>query len=128
MDHLSELESESLYIIREAHARHRRLADPWSMGKDSTARLWMCRTATRGKIPFPVIHVDTGYKFDEMYAFRDGLAKEWGLDLIVRRNERAIAAGMGPSRFSKLDCCNALKTQTLKDAIEELNLDAVVLG
>src|SRR5688572_25570190 len=128
MDHLSELESESIYVIREAHARHRRLAVLWSMGKDSTALLWMCRKAFLGRIPFPVIHVDTGYKFDEMYAFRDRLAREWDLALIVRRNERAIAAGMGPDRFSKLDCCNALKTQTLKDAIDELNLDAVLLG
>ena len=128
MDVVSQLESESLYVIREARARYRRLAVLWSMGKDSTALLWMCRKAFLGRIPFPVIHIDTGYKFEQMYAFRDRLAAEWGLDLIVRRNEAAIAGGMSPTRHTRLECCDALKTQTLARAVEELHLDAVLLG
>jgi len=126
MDHLSELESKSIYIVREAHSRFKRLGMLWSMGKDSTALLWICRKAFYGKIPFPIIHIDTGYKFKEMYAFRDRLATEWGLDLRVARNEAAIAAGMGPT--SKIDCCNALKTQALKDFLAENRLDAILLA
>lgn len=126
MDHLSELESKSLYIVREAYSRFKKLGMLWSMGKDSTALLWICRKAFYGKIPFPIIHIDTGYKFKEMYAFRDELAKEWGLDLRVARNEAAIAAGMGPT--SKIECCNALKTQALKDFLAENGLEAILLA
>jgi sulfate adenylyltransferase subunit 2 len=128
MDYLSELESESIYIIREAYHRYRRLGLLWSMGKDSTTLLWLCRKAFLGRVPFPVLHIDTSYKFEEMYRFRDRLAAEWKLDLLVRRNERALAAGMCPDRFGTLECCNALKTTTLKEAIAELALDAVLLG
>ncbi|MHB0939397.1 MAG: sulfate adenylyltransferase subunit CysD [Armatimonadota bacterium] len=128
MDHLSELESKSIYIVREAYSRFKQLGMLWSMGKDSTALLWICRKAFYGKIPFPIIHIDTGYKFKEMYAFRDGLAKEWGLDLHVARNEAAIAGGMGPHQGSKIDCCNALKTQALKDFLAGSGLQAILLA
>ena len=128
MDPLDELESDSLYVIREAYARHPRPAVLWSMGKDSTALLWMCRKAFLGRVPFPVVHIDTGYKFPEMYAFRDRLATEWGLDLVVRRNEPALAAGMSPARFGTLACCSALKTEALAQAVRDLRLDAVLLG
>jgi len=128
MDHLSELESKSIYIVREAHSRFKRLGMLWSMGKDSTALLWICRKAFYGKIPFPIIHIDTGYKFKEMYVFRDRLAKEWGLDLHVARNEAAIAGGMGPHQGSKIDCCNALKTQALKDFLAKNRLEAILLA
>lgn len=128
MDHLAELESRSIYIVREAYSRFRNIGMLWSMGKDSTALLWICRKAFYGNIPFPIIHIDTGYKFKEMYTFRDQLAKEWGLDLRVARNEEAIAAGMGPTVGSKLDCCNLLKTQALKDFLAELKLSAILLA
>ena len=128
MDYLSELESESLYILREARHRYPRLALLWSMGKDSTTLLWLCRKAFLGRVPFPVVHIDTSYKFPEMYAFRDRLAREWGLDLVVHRNEEALAAGMAPERFGTLACCGALKTEALKQAVARLNLDALILG
>lgn len=128
MDHLAELESKTIYVVREAYSRFPRLGMLWSIGKDSTSLLWMIRKAFFGEIPFPIIHIDTGYKFKEIYEFRDRYAKEWGLDLKIARNEKAIAAGMGPGKGSKLDCCHALKTQALKDFIAEERLDAILLG
>lgn len=128
MDYLSELESKSIYIVREAYSRFKDIALLWSMGKDSTAMLWICRKAFYGEIPFPVIHIDTGYKFKEMYDFRDQLAKEWNLNLIVARNEKALAEGMGPGGASKIECCNALKTQALKDEIAKREFKALLLA
>lgn len=128
MDRLSELESRTIYIVREAHARFRRLAMLWSIGKDSTSLLWMVRKAFFAQIPFPIIHIDTGYKFKEIYEFRDRYAKGWNLNLVVARNDEAIARGMGPHTGSKLECCHVLKTHPLKEIIHRLNLEAVLLG
>ena len=128
MEYLDELESKSIYIIREAYWRFKRIGMLWSIGKDSTTLLWLCRKAFLGHVPFPVIHIDTSYKFPEIYRFRDQYAKEWGLDLIVGRNEEALAGGMGPTKGSKLDCCTALKTEALKQVIRDHRLDAVLLG
>jgi len=128
MDRMSQLESRSIYIIREAYARFPKIAMLWSIGKDSTALLWVVRKAFFGKIPFPVVHIDTSYKFKEIYEFRDKYAKEWDFDLIVARNEKAIAEGMGPNEGKKLDCCNLLKTQPLKDVIHAEGIDAALLA
>ena len=94
MDRLDELESQSIYIIREAHYHYKNLAVLWSIGKDSTTLVWLCRKAFFGKIPFPALHIDTSYKFPKMYKFRDEYSKIWGMNLFVSRNEEAIAAGM----------------------------------
>lgn len=75
MDHMKLLENESLYIIREAFSRCRNSGMLWSIGKDSTTLLWLIRKAFYGKIPFPIIHIDTGFKFKEIYEFRDYYAK-----------------------------------------------------
>lgn len=83
MDRLTRLENDAVYIIREAYARSRRTAILWSMGKDSTVLLWLCMKAFLGRIPVPVVHIDTGYKFPQMYAYRDRWAEEWGLDVRV---------------------------------------------
>src|SRR5512137_1097573 len=114
MDHLTELENKSIFIIREAYYRFKDIAMLWSVGKDSTTLLWLVRKAFFGRIPFPVIHIDTGYKFPEMYEFRDRLAKEWGFELIVGKNEEKLKAGMGPETGMKLECCTELKTNALK--------------
>lgn len=83
MDHLDALEAESIYILREAFAKLEPLAMLWSLGKDSNVVLWLTRKAFFGHVPFPVMHVDTGKKFPEMYAFRERYSKEWNLRLLV---------------------------------------------
>lgn len=126
MDYLSELESRSIYIIREAYKQFHKIAVLWSIGKDSSALLWLCRKAFFGKIPFPIIHIDTGYKFPEMIKWRDTYAKKWNLNLIVGRNEKAIQKGITPE--NKLACCTALKTDALKQTIAKHNFKALLLG
>lgn len=80
--HLKELEAQTIYILREAYNRVQPLGMLWSIGKDSTALLWMVRKAFFGKVPFPVILLDTGMEMDEVYDFRDKLVKDWDLDCI----------------------------------------------
>jgi len=126
MDRLDELESRSIYVIREAQANFHKLALLWSIGKDSTALLWLARKAFFGQLPFPVMHIDTGYKFPEIYEFRERYVEEWGLRLVVGKNEQALADGMGP--HSKLACCTALKTQALKNCIADMGFEALLLG
>src|SRR5258707_1185829 len=82
MTHLDQLESQSVYILREAFNRIDRLAMLWSMGKDSNVIVWLARKAFFGHVPFPAVHVDTGKKFPEMYAFRERYAAEWKLNLL----------------------------------------------
>ncbi len=125
---LSDLESETIYIIREAYAEFKKPAVLWSMGKDSTVMLWLCRKAFFGSIPFPAIHIDTGYKFREMYDFRSRLAEEWGLDLRVASNDAARSAGVGPGSEDKLACCTKLKTEALRDYLESEGFDALILA
>jgi len=124
---LKDLENRSIYILREAYAEFKKPAVLWSTGKDSTATLWLCRKAFFGKLPFPVIHIDTTYKFKQMYAFRDNLAKEWGMNLIVARNEEAIEEGVDP-KDGKFECCTKLKTQALMKCLEENRFDALILA
>ncbi len=83
LDHLEALESQSIYIIREAYNRFERLGMLWSLGKDSNVMVWLCRKAFFGHVPFPVVHVDTEKKFAEMYEFRERYAEQWDLNLIV---------------------------------------------
>lgn len=128
MDHFDMLENKSIYVIREAYYRFRNVAMLWSVGKDSTTLLWLIRKAFFGKIPFPVIHIDTGYKFPEMYQFRDRLSREWGFPLLVGKNERKIEERMGPDKGMKLDCCTELKTNALKLVIQKYGFKAIFLG
>jgi sulfate adenylyltransferase subunit 2 len=124
---LDALEAESVYILREAFNRLDKLAMLWSIGKDSNVLLWLTRKAFFGYVPFPVVHIDTSYKIPEMIAFRDRLAKEWGLDLIVGRNEAALAAGMNHEK-GRVVCCTALKTEALKQVIGERGFTGVIAG
>ncbi len=127
MDHLSKLENDSIYIIREAYSQFRDIAMLWSIGKDSTTLLWLVKKAFFGTVPFPVIHIDTTYKFKEIYEFRDRIAGEWGLDLLIARNEAALANGVSPEK-EKLRCCNELKTNALKKIMAERKFSALLLG
>ena len=85
VDRLDDLEAQSIFIFREAFARLNKLALLWSLGKDSNVMIWIARKAFFGRVPFPAMHVDTGKKFAEMYAFRDRYAVEWNLDLIIEQ-------------------------------------------
>ncbi len=82
MDALTRLEQHSIFVLREAFSRLDRIALLWSIGKDSNTLLWLIRKAFFGRVPFPVMHLDTGLEFPETYAFRDALVADWGLDLI----------------------------------------------
>lgn len=124
---LSALENESIYIIREAYRKFPKLALLWSMGKDSTVMLWLARKAFFGRVPFPVAHVDTNYKFPEMVKYRDEKAREWGLDFQLGRNEEALKAGMGPEK-GRMECCKALKTVGLKQFLAEKDYRAVFVA
>jgi sulfate adenylyltransferase subunit 2 len=124
---IDELEIKSIHIIREATRQFKKLAVLWSVGKDSTAVVWLCRKAFFGKIPFPVIHIDTGFKFKEMYQFRDKLVKEWRLNLLIAENKEAKRKGMNPKK-GKFKCCNALKTEALKQLLEKEKFDALFLA
>lgn len=127
MDYLDELESKSIYVVREAYKQFGKIAMLWSIGKDSTALLWICRKAFFGKIPFPVIHIDTSFKFKEIYEFRNRYAKEWGLNLIIAKNEEALKQGVSPEK-EKFECCTKLKTEALKLTIKEYGFRALLLA
>lgn len=126
-DHLDVLESQSIYILREAYAKFKRLGMLWSIGKDSTVLLWLARKAFFGHCPFPLIHVDTSYKIPEMISYRDRLAKVWGLQLIIGQNKEALASGMN-HKVGRLECCTALKTVGLQQVIQQHQFQAIILG
>lgn len=128
LDRLSEMEGRSIYMIREAYYQFRDVALLWSIGKDSTTLLWLIRKAFFGEIPFPVIHIDTTFKFPEMYVFRDRYAHEWGLDLIVARNDSALQRGVNYDDYDAVTCCHELKTEALKQAIATYGFKALYVG
>src|SRR6187551_2087269 len=119
MDQLEQLEHRSVHILREAYSAFRHLGMLWSIGKDSTVLLWLTRKAFFGHVPFPLIHIDTSYKIPEMIEYRDRLAKEWNLIMVVGRNEDALARKMTfPEKaIDRIGCCKLLKTQALVDTI-----------
>ena len=127
MDRLTELESKSIYLIREAYSQYKSMGMLWSIGKDSTTLLWLCRKAFYGEIPFPVVHIDTSFKFKEIYDFREEYARIWNLKLIVERNEDALKRGMNPEK-GRLECCTELKTNALKHILAKHQLKALLLG
>jgi len=127
MNQLEKLENQSIYIIREAYSRFRHIAVLWSIGKDSTTMLWLCRKAFYGKIPFPVVHIDTSYKFKEIYEFRKEYTEKWDLNLTVLKNQAALDSGMN-YKTGKFECCNTLKTQALKDGLKEHQFKALLLA
>lgn len=127
--HLRLLEAESIQIMREVASEFERPAMLYSIGKDSSVMLRLAQKAFYpGPIPFPLIHIDTGFKFREMLEFRDNMAKELGLELHVWRNEPAIAAGTNPIKLDTKRCCGLLKTQALLDALKHYKVDAAFGG
>ena len=129
LSHLRKLEAESIYILREAVAEFSHPVMMYSIGKDSSVMLRLAQKAFHpGKIPFPLLHIDTSYKFPEMIAFRDAYAKEVGAELIVHRNEEALAAGANPFALGTQKCCGLLKTKSLLDALAEGGFNAAFGG
>ena len=127
--HLQALESESIYILREVVAQFRNPVLLYSIGKDSSVLVHLARKAFHpGPLPFPLLHIDTGYKFKEMIEFRDQFAKSIGARLIVHRNEEAIADGAHPLKLGVARCCGKLKTGALLEALEKYAFDAAIGG
>lgn len=127
MDHLDKLENQSIFILREAYKKFKKLAMLWSIGKDSNVLLWLTRKAFYGHVPIPLVHIDTSYKMPEMIAFRDRYAKEWGVNLIVGQNKQALAEGMNYTK-GRMTCCGALKTQGLQQIMEQYDYKGLILG
>jgi len=128
-DHLKMLEAESIFILREAAAEFARPVMLYSIGKDSSCMLRLAQKAFYpGKIPFPLLHVDTSYKFPEMIEFRDWYAKHVGAELIVHKNQKALDEGANPYALGTQKCCGLLKTRSLLDALAEGGFDAAFGG
>ena len=129
LSHLRELEAESIHVIREVAAEFARPVLLYSIGKDSQALLHLARKAFHpAPVPFPLLHVDTTWKFRDMYAFRDRVVRELGLRLVVHRNQRALDEGVNPFDHSSQKYTFALKTQALLQALVEGGYDAAFGG
>jgi len=129
LSHLDALEAESIHILREVVAEFENPVMLYSVGKDSSVMVRLAQKAfAPGRIPFPLLHVDTGYKFREMYEFRDRFCAEIGARLVVYRNEEAIAAGANPFDLGTSKCCGLLKTQGLLQALTAGKYDAAFGG
>jgi sulfate adenylyltransferase subunit 2 len=129
LNHLRALEAESIHILREAAAEFARPVMLYSIGKDSSVMLRLAQKAFfPGKIPFPLLHVDTSYKFPEMIEFRDAYTQQIGAQLIVHKNQPALDAGANPFLLGTQKCCGLLKTKSLLDALAEGGFDAAFGG
>lgn len=129
LSHLDVLESEAIHILREAAAQFRKPVLLYSMGKDSTVLLHLARKAFwPSRIPFPLLHVDTTWEFKDMYAFRDRIAAQDDIELIVHVNEAGLARGINPFDFSPSTYTNVMKTEALRQALDEHGFDAAFGG
>ncbi|KZY68958.1 sulfate adenylyltransferase subunit CysD, partial [Oleiphilus sp. HI0066] len=130
MTHLKQLEAESIHIIREVAAEFDNPVMLYSIGKDSAVMLHLARKAfAPGKPPFPLLHVDTTWKFREMIEFRDEVvAKKYGFDLIVHTNEEGVKAGVSPFSVGSAKHTDIMKTQALKQALNKYKFDAAFGG
>src|ERR1700680_674645 len=129
INYLRALEAESIHILREAAAEFARPVMLYSIGKDSSVMLRLAQKGFYpGKIPFPLLHIDTSYKFPEMVEFRDRYAREIGADLIVHKNQEALDAGANPFVLGTQKCCGLLKTKSLLDALAEGDFTAAFGG
>lgn len=129
MTHLRQLEAESIHIMREVVAEFQRPVLLYSIGKDSSVLLRLAQKAFHpGPFPFPLLHVDTTYKFKEMIEFRDRQAEALGAKLIVSTNRSALDSGANPFAWGTQRCCGALKTQALLDGLRDGGFDAAIGG
>jgi sulfate adenylyltransferase subunit 2 len=129
LTHLRALEAESIHILREVAAEFQKPVMLYSIGKDSSVMVRLAQKAFYpGNIPFPLLHIDTTYKFQEMIEFRDRFCARIGARLIVHTNTQAIADGANPFRLGTTKCCALLKTRALLDALDEGGYDAALGG
>jgi sulfate adenylyltransferase subunit 2 len=129
MTHLRALEAESIHIIREVVAEFSNPVMLYSIGKDSSVMVRLAQKAFHpGLLPFPLLHIDTTFKFQEMIEFRDRFTREIGAKLIVHTNRKAIADGATPFKLGTQSCCGFLKTRALLDALAEGGYDAAFGG
>jgi len=128
MSHLDELESQSIYLMREAFHAFERPAMLWSMGKDSNVLVWLAKKAFCGHIPFPVVHVDTTYEFPEMMEFRTWAQGHYGLDLITWINTEARNRGIGYETTDPVTVTHELKTVALQQVLAAHKFDALITG
>ncbi|MFN5746500.1 MAG: sulfate adenylyltransferase subunit CysD [Methylococcaceae bacterium] len=129
LTHLKQLEAESIHIIREVAAEFDRPVMLYSIGKDSAVMLHLAMKAFYpGKPPFPLLHVDTTWKFWEMISFRDRMANELGLELIVHINREGVAQGIGPFTHGSEKHTDVMKTEALKQALNHYQFDAAFGG
>jgi sulfate adenylyltransferase subunit 2 len=119
MDQLGQLEAKSIHILREAYREFKSLCMLWSIGKDSTVLLWLARKAFFGHVPFPLVHIDTNFKIPEMIQYRDRVALEWKLNMVVGQNVEALKAKQTfpDGAIDRLGCCKALKSEALKHTL-----------
>ncbi|MCZ2720194.1 sulfate adenylyltransferase subunit CysD [Marinomonas sp. 15G1-11] len=129
LTHLKQLEAESIHIIREVAAEFDNPVMLYSIGKDSAVMLHLAMKAFYpGKPPFPLLHVDTGWKFKEMISFRDKLVAKLGLELLVHQNPEGVAEGIGPFTHGSSKHTDVMKTQGLKQALDKYGFDAAFGG
>ena len=129
LTHLKQLEAESIHIIREVAAEFDNPVMLYSIGKDSAVMLHLARKAFfPGKLPFPVMHVDTRWKFQEMYSFREKMVSEYGLDLITHVNPDGVAQDMNPFTYGSAKHTDVMKTEGLKQALDKYGFDAAFGG
>ena len=129
LSHIDRLESESIHIIREVAAEFRNPVMLYSIGKDSAVMLHLAMKAfAPGKLPFPLLHVDTTWKFRDMITFRDNLAREHGFELIVHTNQGGVAEGVSPVTHGSKLHTEIMKTQALKQALNAHKFDAAFGG
>ncbi|NVK00119.1 MAG: sulfate adenylyltransferase subunit CysD [Oceanospirillaceae bacterium] len=129
LTHLKKLEAESIHIIREVAASFDNPVMLYSIGKDSSVMLHLARKAFYpGKPPFPLLHVDTTWKFKEMISFRDRMAEEAGMELLVHINQEGVDMGVGPFTHGSAKHTDIMKTQALKQALNKYKFDAAFGG
>ena len=129
MTHLEQLEAESIHIMREVVAEFDNPVMLYSVGKDSAVMLHLARKAFYpAKIPFPLLHVDTTWKFKEMIAFRDKMAKDYGFELLVHTNQEGVEQGISPFVHGSARYTDIMKTEGLKQALDKYGFDAAFGG
>ncbi len=119
LDQLDTLEAKSIHILREAYREFKHLCMLWSIGKDSTVMLWLTRKAFFSHVPFPLVHIDTSFKIPEMIRYRDELARQWRLNMLVGKNQEALDRKLSfpDGKLDRISCCKTLKSEALKHTL-----------